>query len=530
MLNFRMDMPLYFMALYGSVMIAMVLLLRWFFRNRLPKFVYPLLWSLVLIRLLVPFSLSSPLSAPVPQWQMEFFESPAVHVVENTAVASETGLENADHSASETVARSATVTEGTTYSFSESSGGLWLDHQLVLALVFGLGALAAAALLLSQKRKYSRKLKSSLLVEHNQIINAHLRDLGMGHILVFTNDQIASPLVCGVINPRIYLPASMDFCNAQLLRHILAHETMHIRRKDNWIKTAMLIVICLHWYNPLVWCMSKYLSSDLEAACDAAVLRQTGADERQSYAASLLTMAITGNRPLLLFSAFSKTEVEHRIRNVLCYRKATAFMLALSILVVFFSSVVFATGGQAPFSAYLSSYCASTSSRWGAKAGLARDIALGENSNKRADNAIFDVLEEDTSNDPDIIANQVKAALAQEFGVEKSAFRIVVDLCLTEEEIDKEYLKQDIVKGQDGLYRYKGDPVRVYEDEMLGAVQTQESGAVDLSVNRNRLGRILSLTVYREGDTEFDRKTKEIERNQRYNGLSSGTMVTQNEQ
>lgn len=509
MLHFRMDMPLYLMALYGSVIIVIVLLLRRFLRDYLPKFVFPLLWGLVLIRLLVPFSLSSPISAPVPEWQMQLSNSPTVYV---TDLSEETAT---------------TASEAVLYSFTESTGGLPLNWQLVLTAVFVLGVITTMGVLLSQKIRYSRKLKNSLLVEHNQTIITILRDMGMGHILVFTNDEIASPLVCGVLNPRIYLPGGMDFRQIQLLRHILAHETMHIKRRDNWLKAVMLLALCLHWYNPLVWLMSKCLSSDLEVACDAAVLRMTGVEERKSYATSLLSMAINGRRTLL-YSAFSKTEVEHRIKNIMSYKKATATILVVSVLFVLVSTFAFATGGQAPFSAYLSSYCSSTSSRWGIKAGLARDIALGENANQRADNVIFDVLEADNSNDPDVIANQVKAALAKEFKVEKGAFRVIVDLCLDEETVAQEYANQGIIKGTDGYYLYKGEAVRTYTDEMLGSVQTREEGTVDISVHRNRLGQITSVTVLREGDSEFDRRTKEIQRSHRYDtDISYGTATTQ---
>lgn len=513
MLNFKMDMPLYLMAFYGSVMVLIVFLLRGFLKNRLPKFVFPLLWSLVLIRLLVPFSLSSPISAPVPDWQMQLSDSPNVYVstlTEGTATTSEN------------------TSEAVTYSFAESSGGFQLNWRLALILVFGLGVAVTTGILLSQKFRYSRKLKNSLLVEHNQTINAHLRAMGMSHILVFTNDNIASPMVCGVLNPRIYLPAGMDFRQSQLIGHILSHETIHIKHKDNWTKMVMLIALCLHWYNPLVWLMSKCLSSDLETACDAAVLWKTDANERKNYAASLLSIAITGNRTTLLYSAFSKTEVERRIKNVLSYKKASVLILAVSVFFVMASTVVFATGVQSPFSSYLSSYCSSTSSRWGVKAGLARDITLGEDAVLRADNTIIDVLEADTSNDPDIIAAQVKAALAKEFRVEKGAFHLVVDLCLMEDELLQEYANQGITKGEDGFYLYKDETVRTYTDEMLGSVQTREKGAVDISVHRNRLGEVTSVTVLREGDAEFDHRTKEIGRSHSYNtAISYGTAATQ---
>ena len=68
MLHFRMNMPFFLMAFYGSIMIVVVLLLRALLKNKLPKFVFPVLWGVVLVRLLVPFSLSSPLSLPVPAW------------------------------------------------------------------------------------------------------------------------------------------------------------------------------------------------------------------------------------------------------------------------------------------------------------------------------------------------------------------------------------------------------------------------------------------------------------------------------
>ncbi|WP_312281559.1 M56 family metallopeptidase [Oscillibacter sp.] len=502
MLHFRMGMPLYLMAFYGSMMIVVVFLLRSILKSHLPKPVFPLLWGLVLIRLLVPFSLSSPISAPVPEWPLQHSNSATVYISDLAEDAVTPGTDASD---------------AVTYSFAETSDRLTPDWQFAVIILFGLGTAITAGVLLIEKLRYSRKLKNSLLVEHNQEINKILRDMGMGHILVFTNDEIASPLVCGILNPHIYLPSGINFQKTQLLGHILTHEIMHIKRRDNWIKAVMLLALCLNWYNPLVWFMSKCLSSDLEAACDAAVLRRIDNDERKDYAASLLSMAITGNRFALLYSAFSKTEVEHRIKSVLNYQKTTAFILALSVVFVMSSTIVFATGGQAPFSAYLSSYCSSTSSRWGVKAGLARDIALGEDAGLRADNAIFDVLDADTTNNPETIADQVKAALAKEFKVERGAFLLAVDLCLMEEEVLQEYAKQGITKGQDGFYLYKGEAVRTYEDEMLGSVQTRPDGSVDIAVNRNRLGQITSVTVLKQGDEDFDRRSKEIERSRRFN-------------
>jgi len=513
MLHFGLNMPLLLMALYGSIMILTVFLLRALFKNRLPKFVFPVLWSLVLFRLLVPFSLSSPISTPVPDWHLQLIEAPTVYLAENTITTT-----------------SIDTSESVTYSFAETNDSDSLNWRLILLLLYGLGSLVTISILLYKKKCYTKKLNDSLLIEHNPSIKRILAQMNLEHILVFTNDEISSPMVCGLFNPRIYLPTGMDFQQTELLYHILLHETMHIRRRDNWLKTFMLIAICLHWYNPLAWLMSKYLSSDLEAACDATVLRQIDSTQRQGYAGSLLTMAIMGNRSSLLYSAFSRTEVERRIKNILNYKKLTTCTFLFSILFLLTSTIAFATGGQAPFSAYLSSSCGSASSRWSVKAGLARDIALGVKANQRADNVILDVLDADTTNDPEIIKTQVLTALAKEFGVEKGAFKLVFTLSLSDDELTEEYAKKGLTKGTDGFYVYQGETIRTYKDDMLGSVQTQNKGTVDILVNRNRLGQITSITVLRKGDTEFDRRSKEMEQNHYSDtAISYGSISAQDE-
>ncbi|WMJ89870.1 M56 family metallopeptidase [Anaerocolumna sp. MB42-C2] len=532
MLHFRMGMPLSLMALYGSAMILIVLILRGFLKNKLPKPIFPFLWTLVLIRLLVPFSLSSPLSVPVPELNFlnQIFlsqENTAVTVVEDSQTAANTtenlipgrlgsGAAAAEVITTDNLAAENYVTESSAAETAQSGdyNSIFYLFQLidVRMLIFFIGIVITACTLLYQKMRYFRKLRDSLLVEHNETINGILRDMDYGHVLVFTNDYIASPLVTGILNPRIYLPARLEFQNIQLLKHILTHETKHIKHRDNLTKAVMLLVLCLHWYNPLVWIMSKYLSADIEAACDTAVLKNSNAEERQSYAYSLLTMAITGNRQNLLYSAFSKTEVERRIQNVLHYKKTTALVTALSIFFAFGSLVVFATGVQAPFTSYFSSYCGSDNCRWAVQAILTRDIALGDNSQKRADHIILDVMRTKDSKDPDILRSKIAEALAREFGVEKSAFRINLQLNLDDQTLESEYSEYGIGKDENGQYVYKDEPVRIYQDEMPGRVQTRDIGTVDITVNRDRLGQIISVTAWHKGDSEYDKHTEEDER------------------
>lgn len=539
MLHFRMNMPFYLMAFYGSVMIAAVLLLRALLKNKLPKFVFPALWGVVLLRLLVPFSLSSPLSLPVPAGLTGLSEAFAIYEDEMARATenlpqTQSGTAGSDGTArtwaSESPGSPSTdnniavveevVMEGSS-DYIMDTGTSFLPRSFflrsnslrnALPVLYLLGLAAVAGILAWQKIIYAKRLKGGLLMERNETVNGLLRDMGMGHVLVFSNDEIASPLACGLIGPRIYLPTRMDFGNAVLLRHVLAHEAMHIRRRDNWVKAVMLAAVVLHWYNPLVWLMAKCLASDLEAACDAAVLKKYDTDQRKSYAYSLLAMAVSASRSSLLYSAFSKTEVERRVKGILAFRKASAFAVLLSVLLLAGGTVAFATGGQAPFSHALTSYCASSGSRWGVKVEITRDIALGQRPQKRAEDAVFSVLDADASQDPDIIREAVQAALAREFGVERSAFDVSVSLCLDAETVDAQYAEWGIERLDNGFLRYQGEQVRTYRDEMLGSYQSREDGGVDIVVRRNRLGEITAVDAWHAGDEEYDRRTKELER------------------
>ncbi len=535
MISFKMNMPFYLMIFYGSIMIVAVLLLRGLFKNRLPKFVFPALWSVVLLRLLVPFTLSSPLSLNVPEFASGYPFTTAVSQaisIDEDIPAEQPGLESGTAALSEIEIASTDIQE-TIVQEQPGSAAYSIDYGYlmpdlfsrtdVILSVYAAGVLITAGILLAQKYRYAKLLKNALLIEHNETVNTLLREMDMGHVLVFTSDEIASPLVCGLLAPKIYLPTRIDFENTALLRHILCHETMHIRRKDNWLKSVMLLTLCIHWFNPLVWILSRYLASDLEMACDETVLRQydhgsEAEENKKSYAMSLLAMAVSGSRQTLLYSAFSKTEVEKRIQNVLHYRKASALLLALSVCLLVSGSVVLATGGQAPFYQTLTPYCASDSCRWGVQVDLTRDIALGRNAEDRASERIFDIMRADTTNDPDILKAQILTALSEEFHVEKSAFSLHMSRCLSEEMFYDEYAAWGLVHSDeknDLTLLYNGESIRTFSDEMIGRYMSQPEGAVDLTVERDRLGVIIAVNAFHKGDTAYDRRTDELAQSSR---------------
>ena len=519
-MKFGMNMPLYTMSLYGGVLILVVLVLRAFLKKHLPKALMPVLWAVVLVRLLVPFSVSGPLSFPA---------SPAVHYGSQYSVQSTVSGDLSMHSKTihyNTVRGNAAMAPSAeAWSQIQADGQLSAEYDekmtalnrrmLSLGLIWGGGTALAALVLLARRRACTKKLRDSLPVEENAAIHALLQENKMAHIRVLTNDAIASPLVCGIIHPRIYLPTGMDFANTRLLRDVLTHECTHIRRGDNLLKLVMLAALCLHWFNPLVWGMARWLSADIESACDESTLHRLSAVDpsaRRHYASSLLGMAVAGGRPSLLYSAFSKTEVERRVRGVLRYKKAGTLAVALA-LVLCCGTGVLAVGKQAYFAQYLCrsdtgntvwtrGYQINPPDRWAITVSLNWDAPVGENAGARGEAVLREVLDADTTDDKTVLADASATALADAFGVPQSAFDVELTLTLPKLERIRELEMRGITRAG-SYYTYNGEVIRRCVDELAGTESYPPDGTADVFVSRDDTGEITGVTVLHEGDRGY---------------------------
>lgn len=146
---------------------------------------------------------------------------------------------------------------------------------------------------------------------------------------VYLSAQLTTPFVMGIIHPKIYLP---QFLNETERSYILLHEEIHIRRFDHLIKLVSFFVLCLHWFNPLVWLAFFVSGKDMEMSCDEAVIKKLGDSIKKEYSASLLSLStgrrIIGAAPL----AFGEGDAKSRIKNILNYRKPAFWTLALGII------------------------------------------------------------------------------------------------------------------------------------------------------------------------------------------------------
>ena len=151
---------------------------------------------------------------------------------------------------------------------------------------------------------------------------------------ILISDQITTPLTLGLLKPKIILPADMNLQNQDNLQYILSHELHHIKRWDTLWKFLALFILCLHWFNPLVWIAFILANRDLEISCDAWVLKKFDAKTKKAYAQALLALAEHQNEFIPLHSSFARYAVEERIMSVMKTKKTTAlgFVSALAII------------------------------------------------------------------------------------------------------------------------------------------------------------------------------------------------------
>lgn len=146
---------------------------------------------------------------------------------------------------------------------------------------------------------------------------------------VWQSEYVTSPFVLGAFRPTIYLPYGLK---EPQLNHILAHERAHIRRGDHLIKPLGFAILSVHWFNPLVWLAYVLLCRDIEAACDERVIKEMTHEQRQSYSATLLRCSVHRRRIAACPVAFGETAIKGRIKNVMNYKKPTVWLVLLSML------------------------------------------------------------------------------------------------------------------------------------------------------------------------------------------------------
>ena len=171
------------------------------------------------------------------------------------------------------------------------------------------------------------------------VLKLKMREATLIKANIYEAKVIRSPFVLGVFIPKIYLPIGLS---EQEQSYIILHEKTHIRRFDHIVKMIAYLILCMHWFNPLVWVAFFLMGKDMELSCDESVLKELGEEIKKDYSLLLLSLAmerrIIGGSPL----AFGESSVKERIKNILKFKKSSRKIVTISVLLVVVLSLGFA--------------------------------------------------------------------------------------------------------------------------------------------------------------------------------------------
>lgn len=299
------------LSISASWLVLAVLVLR-LISKRTPKWVNVLLWGIVALRLMLPFSVESALSL-IPSAETV---SPAV-VQFDPAPTITSGVNIIDNavnpSLSEHFAAVPTASVNPLYVWTEIAGWVWL---------IGLGAMLLYALV--SYLRLRRRVSVSLCVREN----------------IYLCDAISSPFILGVVKPHIYLPSTLDEVQRQ---NVLSHERAHLTRRDHWWKPLGFALLAVYWFNPVLWLAYTLLCRDIELACDERVIRTMDESAVKTYSTVLLACSIPRKAVITCPLAFGEVGVKERVRNALHYKKPAFWVVAASVAVCVVVAVCFLT-------------------------------------------------------------------------------------------------------------------------------------------------------------------------------------------
>ena len=275
-----------------------------------PKVFSYALWSVVLFRLVCPFSFSSRLSLLGFMPSSQAGSAPARYIPEDAGMIKLPLVDiafkriNAAFSSSIPPAAAPLAKLNPMDILIFLGALIWLTGMAVM-LVY-----AAIAYL-----RLKRRISTATLVSEN----------------IYESDLIRSPFVCGFVKPKIYLPLSLT---GEEREYILLHEKTHIQRLDYIVKLVAFLVLALHWFNPIMWLCFSLMTRDMEMSCDERVIQKTSGLKVTSYSRSLLALASQKKMPAPGPLAFGESNVKARIKNLLDYKKPAFWLIIASIAIV----------------------------------------------------------------------------------------------------------------------------------------------------------------------------------------------------
>ena len=373
-------MDLLSMSFSASIIIVVIIVLRTLLINKLPKRILLILWSIALLRLLVPFSFPSSTSV----YFLISQNSSIMDKIAGTSIANflpfdfqlqsdanredkqkgQGTNENANNTFASTEqnktqdssiesqkiqepeSEARIIKEGkSNREYQENTDTLLPKRKgvSIWAMVWIIGMSVCIIIFLVTYILCYRQFRTSLPVE-----NAIIKKWRDSHqirrtISIRQSDCISAPLSYGFFRPSILMPKTTEWDNSRQLHYILEHEFVHIRRLDTVTKLFFAAAVCIHWFNPIIWIMYIFAGRDIEISCDEAVVRHFGEASKSAYALTLINMEERKSSLMPLGNHFSKNAAEERITAIMKLQKPSALADILAAALVISVASVFAT-------------------------------------------------------------------------------------------------------------------------------------------------------------------------------------------
>ncbi len=300
---------LFNMSITASYLVLAVVIARLFLK-RAPKWINCLLWALVGIRLICPFSFESALSL-VPSSETIALNDSSI----GRPFTVQSGVPAVDSNVNEFLGDK--YYEGVTV-----PANTFADMTTILSIIWLVGLFAMLLYGLISFIRLRKRVGASLLFEDN----------------IYYCDNIDTPFILGLFKPKIYVPSGLT---EEQIGYIALHEKAHLKRKDHFWKPLGFILLSVYWFNPLIWVAYVLLCRDIESACDEKVIKNMPGSEKKGYSETLVSCSIQRRMIMACPLAFGEVGVKQRIKSVLNYKKPTFWVIILAFVLFTIVAVCF---------------------------------------------------------------------------------------------------------------------------------------------------------------------------------------------
>ncbi|MDO4336763.1 MAG: M56 family metallopeptidase [Eubacteriales bacterium] len=310
------------MSFYGAVMILIIVIVRAFLIDKLPKKTFLALWMAALVRLLIPFSIPSAASI----YTLAQTNAPAMDTVSRIPVKQIFPVQTPEKAPEQPAIP---VQE-------DSPVNVWI-------ILWTVGAFLCLGFFTFTYVRCYREFQMSIPVDNEMVHRWRNAHPSKRRIAIRQSDLISSPLSYGIVHPVILMPKSTNWENTAQLSYVLEHEYIHIKHFDAVTKLVVIAALSLHWFNPFVWVLYVLLNRDIELSCDEAVVRRFGEDIKSAYAMTLIHMEEQKSGLTPFCNNFGKNAIEERIRSIMKIRKVSFVTSIFAVVLVIGIASTFAT-------------------------------------------------------------------------------------------------------------------------------------------------------------------------------------------